>query len=471
MPIEPARIIPELPAKGNCRRPGFDAGVTLRQTAAMAGSDIFAPGFKTTPFWWEAAAPSAVEPPPLPEATEVAIVGGGYAGLSAALELQRQGVDCTVFEAEELGYGASSRNGGMVSGGINLAKGKELAELLGAERAQALLDEASSSYTHLETLIEREAIDCDYRRSGRFVGAHSRRHYAELEDRAERIARTTGQRIEMVPEAHQHEEIASDYYRGGMLVHRAGGLHPGKLHRGLVAACRRAGVRLFSHTPVTALAGSHGSFAVTTAQGRVRAREIVIATNGYTGKLTPWFRRRVIPVASYIIATEELDADRARALIPKGRVIADTKRVLYYYRLSPDGRRLLFGGRASFRSVDAVSAAPRLHGYMLGVFPQLKDIRISHAWNGNVAFTFDLLPHIGTAQGMHYCMGCNGSGVVMNTYLGHQVALKILGKSNRPSAFDGLKFPSNPLYYGRPWFLPMVGTWYRLRDRIDRWLD
>ncbi|MBI1776374.1 MAG: FAD-binding oxidoreductase [Proteobacteria bacterium] len=437
----------------------------------MTGSGIFAPGFKASPFWWEAAAPTVLETPSLPEATEVAIVGGGYAGLSAALELRRQGVDCTVFEAEALGYGASSRNGGMVSAGINLAKGKELAETLGPERAQALLDEASASYTHLETLIEREGIDCDYRRSGRFVGAHSRRHYAELERRAERIARTTNQRIEMVPEAHQREEIASDYYRGGMLVYRAGGLHPGKFHQGLVAACERAGARLLSKTPVSALAGSRGGFTLTTPSGAVRAREIVIATNGYTGKLTPWFRRRLIPVASYIIATEALDADRAQALIPRGRVIADTKRVLYYYRLSPDGRRVLFGGRASFRSVDAVSAAPRLHGYMLGVFPQLAGTRISHAWNGNVAFTFDMLPHMGIAEGMHYCMGCNGSGVVMNTHLGHQVALKILGTSNQASAFDGLKFPSNLLYRGRPWFLPLVGSWYRLRDRIDRWLD
>jgi glycine/D-amino acid oxidase-like deaminating enzyme len=359
----------------------------------------------------------------------------------------------------------------MVSSGVNLAKGKELVRLVGAARTEAMLEESEASYAHLETLIQREGIDCDYRQSGRFVGAHSRHHYAELERRAERIVRTTGQRIDMVPEAHQREEIASDFYRGGMLVHRAGGLHPGKLHRGLVAACGRLGARLTSKTPVTALAGAAGRFQVTTPRGTLRARDVVIATNGYTGRVTPWFRRRVIPVASYIIATEELETDRARALIPKGRVIADTKRVLYYYRLSPDGRRVLFGGRASFRSVDAETAAPTLYRYMLGVFPQLAGTRLSHAWNGNVAFTFDRLPHMGVARGMHYCMGCNGSGVVMNSFLGHQIALKLLGRSNRPSAFDGLGFPSNPLYHGHPWFLPLIGSWYRFRDRVDRWLD
>ena len=150
------------------------------------------------------------------------------------------------------------------------------------------------------------------------------------------------------------------------------------------------------------------------------------------------------------------------------RMIADTKRVLYYFRPSPDGTRVVFGGRASFRTRTALETAPILYEYMVGVFPQLRGVRLSHAWTGNVAFTFDRIPHMGDRDGVHYALGCNGSGVVMMSHLGHRTALKILGRTNRPSAFDGLPFETRPLYHGTPWFLPAIGAWYKLRDWIDR---
>lgn len=205
-----------------------------------------------------------------------------------------------------------------------------------------------------------------------------------------------------------------------------------------------------------------------TSRGTVRARQVVLGTNGYTGAATPWHRRRVIPVASYIIATEPLGQERVKELFPRLKVIADTKRVLYYFRPSPDGMRVVFGGRASFRSRTALETAPVLYRYMLGVFPQLDGVKISHAWNGNVAFTFDRVPHMGDRDGVHYALGCNGSGVVMMSHLGHRIALKILGKTNRPSAFDSLPFETRPFYHGYPWFLPAVGAWYQMRDWLDR---
>jgi len=436
--------------------------------------NIFAPEFSETPYWWEAADPAAFSPetpPPLPDHTDVAIIGGGYAGLSCALELARRGIDCTVFDAEAIGFGASSRNAGMVSGGINVGKGVDLNAAYGAQRAQAMVAEANQAYGHLEQILEREGIDARYQRCGRFVGAHTRQQFGLLERRAAWLTQTTGHSVEVVPERRQREEIGSDYYRGGIVVKRAGGLHPSLLMRGLADAAARAGARLIGHTRVETVSGGPGKFLLSTGRGKVSAREVMIATNGYTGGATPWVRRRLIPVASFIIATEELPEATIAEIIPRRRVIADTKRILFYFRLSPDGKRLLFGGRARFTQVGARVSAPILHRFMTTVFPQLARVRLTHAWTGNVAFSFDFMPHLGIHEGMHYAVACNGSGVIMQTWLGHQVALKIAGGANRASAFDGLGFPTRPLYHGRPWFLPMVGAWYRWRDRLDRWLD
>ena len=205
-----------------------------------------------------------------------------------------------------------------------------------------------------------------------------------------------------------------------------------------------------------------------TARGTVQADEVVIATNGYTGDVTPELKRRVVPLASHIIATEELPPDLAASLIPKRRTLSDTRRVLCYYRMSPDGKRMIFGGRARFTPVTPQQSAPILHRFMTDRFPQLRGAKITHAWTGNVAFTLDALPHMGRQDGMHYLLGCNGSGVAMMTYLGWQTARKIAGVANHASAFDTEDFPTHPLYSGNPWFLPAIGGWYRFRDELDR---
>jgi glycine/D-amino acid oxidase-like deaminating enzyme len=200
----------------------------------------------------------------------------------------------------------------------------------------------------------------------------------------------------------------------------------------------------------------------------VRAKQIIIATNGYTGDVMPQLKRRLIPVASHIIATEALSPDLAVSLFPKGRTISDTPRILTYYRLSPDGKRVLFGGRARFTQSTPEISAPILHRMMTDRLPQLAGVKVTHAWTGNVAFAFDFLPHMGVSEGMHYCLACNGSGIAMMSYLGHQTARKIIGGGNRVSAFEEIDFPTHALYGGNPWFLPLVGSWYRMRDKIDR---
>jgi glycine/D-amino acid oxidase-like deaminating enzyme len=437
----------------------------------MAGT-IFARGFKARPWWWEAAEPPTRDNA-LPDRTRVAVVGGGYAGLSAALTLRRLGHEVTVLDAERIGWGASSRNGGMVSGGLKVASG-DLSQRFGAERAAEIVAACGASFPFIEETIAREGIDCDYIRCGRFVGAWSPKHYQALERNAPRIEQMTGLPVRMVPKAEQRTCLGSDHYHGGMQADGTGSLHPGKYARGLAAAAERAGALLVDGVRVRTIARDSSGFRLTTDRGELRADAVLTATNGYTRgpegrSALPWLARRLVPLASYIIATEELPVEVIDRLFPHRRMISDTKLVLNYFRPSPDGRRVLWGGRASFRQVTAEQAAPALHATMSEVFPELKTVPITHAWNGNVAFTFDYLPHIGVEDGVHYAAGCQGSGVAMATWLGHNAALKIAGASNFAFALDSLPFPSKPFYNGDPWwFLPIVGNWYRFKDRIDR---
>lgn len=436
-------------------------------------SDLFAPDFRVAPYWWDAAEPGEHRAA-LPQTANVAIVGGGYAGLSAALTLRRLGHDVVVLDAERIGWGGSSRNGGMVSGGIKAASG-QLADKLGAAQAQAITQAAAASFPFIEDLIARENIDCDYVRCGRFMPAWTPAHYRALEAKVDSIAEITGLPAWMLPRGRQREQLGSDHYFGGLAADATGSLHPGKYARGLMQAAERAGAILVDGVRVRRIAGQSSGFVLDTDQGALRAGAVLVATNGYSrapggGGAMPWLARRLVPVASYIIATEPLGRERVRTLFPTARMIADTKRVLNYFRPSPDGTRVLWGGRASFSPVgtSADKAAPILHRAMTDVFPALRGTKITHAWTGNVAFTLDGLPHIGAHDGIHYAAGCQGSGVAMATWLGHNAALKLSGAANAPFALDSRHFPSLPFYDGRPWFLPVVGEWLRWRDRIDR---
>lgn len=432
-------------------------------------STIFAKDFKARPYWWDAHTPLPLPEVSLPRETRVAIIGAGYAGLNAALELHRQGLDCIVLDAHEPGFGGSTRNGGMVSGGVNVGK-RYLAKALTPEQAAPFLNDAADAFSLVEDLIATENIDCGWTRAGYFLGAWCRSHYDGMAKKVDLLNQHARSEAVLVPPERQREEIGSDYYRGGMVVGRAGHLHPALFFKGLLDACQRRGIAIASQTPMTALSPSGSGWLVKTPRGDIAAGDVIVATNGYTGAVTPQFQRRVVPLGSYIVATEELAPDLAASLSPKNRSFADTRRVLTYYRMSPDGRRLIFGGRAKFGHTDPVETAPILHGFMLDRFPQLRGTRITHAWTGNVAFTLDETPHMGKFENLHFALGCNGSGVAMMSYLGRETAKKVAGKANRVNAFDQAVFPDHPLYNGSTWFLPLIGRYFRTRDWIDRTL-
>lgn len=429
---------------------------------------IFHENFKTTPLWWDDYQPQPLPEFDLPRDVTIAIIGAGYTGLSAALELSRSGVEVLVLEANDPGFGASTRSGGMVSGGVNVGK-RYMSKAMSDGDAAPFLNDAADAFTFVEDLITRENITCGWTKRGYFLGAWCQSHYDAMAKKVSVLNAEAHSGSYLVTRTMQRAEIGSDYYRGGMVVERAAHLQPALFFKGLLGLAQRAGVKIASRTAVSGLVqNSNGSWQVQTSRGVIRAGDVIIASNGYTGNATPAFKRRVVPVGSYIIATEELPVDLAATISPKNRSFADTRRVLTYYRMSPDGKRLVFGGRAKFGMTDPLETAPLLYQFMIDRFPQLRGVKITHSWTGNVAFTLDETPHMGKLEGMHYALGCNGSGIAMMSYLGHQTARKILGKINRVCAFDRAEFPTHPLYTGSTWFLPYLGYYFRTRDWIDR---
>lgn len=425
-----------------------------------------AEGYSEEPYWWLEARPSAPPPQPLPARADVLVIGAGYAGLNCALPLARRGVSVLVVDAEMPGFGGSSRNGGQLGSGwfmIDLA-----AEDQGAMKAR--VESANESLAHAIGLMEQEGLAADcYQPVGKVSAAFAPAHLEKMRRKAEWAAANSDLPVTLLDRAGLAEELGSDFYFGGVCIALGGLVQPARYLAGLLARAEAAGVEIRAPVRVTELERVVGGYRVTTTAGSLDCTEVVVATNGYTGPATPELQRKVVPLASYIIATEPLPEGLPERLIPKRRGVSDTARVLAYYRLSPDGRRMLFGGRSSFRSLAAGEGARGLQRMMVRRFPALAEARITHAWMGNVAFARDRLPHMGSAEGLHWALCCNGSGVAMMSYLGSKIARRLLDRPNAPlCAFDGGAFPGIPLYRGDPWFLPAVGTTYRFRDFLDR---
>jgi glycine/D-amino acid oxidase-like deaminating enzyme len=428
-------------------------------------ASLFAPDCKWTPYWWDQTPRPELPVRTLPAKADVLVVGSGYTGLNAALETARGGRHTIVVDAEAAGFGCSSRNGGQVSTSVK-PHFEALAARHGRERARAILEEGVASLAWLGERIGAERIDCDYAVCGRFHAAHAAGQYEAL---ARRIAsQPKGLEVEahMVPRSEQRSELGTDAYFGGVVFPRHVSVDPARYHQGMLDRAIAAGAEIVAHCTVTAIERQSGGLIVTTPRGRIAARDVVVATNGYTGGVTPWLQRRVIPIGSYMIATEPLEPGLIDRLMPRNRIVSDSRKVVYYYRASPDRRRILFGGRVSHNETDPRVSGPRLHAELVRIFPELARTRVSHAWHGLVAYTFDELMHIGRHDGIHYAMGYCGAGVGMASYLGMRIGQQVLGLSEGRTAFDGLAFETRPLYTGNPWFLAPSVAYYRWRDRM-----
>lgn len=414
---------------------------------------------KTTPYWWDTSPLAQIDRAELPSSADCVVIGSGYTGLQAALRIARAGRHVVVLEKGQPGEGCSTRNGGQISHSIKPGI-KELTRRHGAEVAKGIVAEGYASMAYLRDFIAEEGIDCAYRPCGRFDGAATPRAYREMQALADGEART------IVPPEMVRDEVGTDLYHGGIINQHYASLDPGAYHAALLARVRAAGAEIHPDTPVTAIDDGPGSVRITTPHGTITAKDVVMATNGYTPKAAPWYRRRVIPIGSYVIATEEQDPALIRQLFPTDRMICDSRRVIYYYRASPDGKRVLFGGRTSAGETGATIAAKRLHAEMSRLFPALQGAGISHSWMGYVAFTFDKLAHTGQRGRVHHAMGYCGSGVGMASYLGMKMGLRVLGDPAGETALSAPAHPTRPFYSGDPWFLPAAVTSYRVLDRF-----
>lgn len=428
-------------------------------------ADIFAASYRNQPYWWDDAPRPAASTEGLPAKVDVLVIGSGYTGLMAARETASGGRSTLVIDAQDAGFGCSSRNGGQVSTSIK----PDLATLSGRTNQEigfGIRKEGINALDYITDLVAREKLDCDWRQVGRFHAAHNPAQYEALAKDAQSQPKGLEVPMEIVPAAEQRREIGSDYYYGGRIYPNHASLHPGKYHLELMRLAKAAGATVIDHCPALGIARDRSGFTVTTGKGKVQARDVVVATNGYTGPITPWQRRRVIPIGSYIIATERRPKQEMLKLIPKDRVLSDSRKLVFYYRLSPDQQSMLFGGRVAYMENDPRVSAPRLHKWMRAIFPELSSVKVTHSWMGYVAYTFDTLPHIGKQDGLHYAMGYCGSGISLATYFGARIGQQVLGKAEGKTPLDNIPFPTRPLYSGNPWFLAPSIFYYQLRDKL-----
>ena len=414
-------------------------------------------------YWLDQIDPMPALPQVPPARVDVLVIGAGYTGLNAAIQTARGGRSTLVIDAHEPGYGCSTRNGGQISTSVKPSRAK-LAAKFGDARARAIRDEGRAALDWIGTMVADEGLDCDFRRCGRYHAAHTPQHYEALAREAETLRTEEDAECFAVPRAEQRREMGSDVYHGGVVFPKHCSIHPAKYHRGLLDLALDAGASVVGDCPALAIERTANGHSVVTPHGPIEARDVIVATNGYTGPLTPWLRRRVIPIGSYIVTTDPLPPSLVDELFPTDRIASDTCKVVYYYRATPDRTRILFGGRVSARETDTAQSAVRLTDAMCRIFPQLKGRGLSHSWSGTVAYSFDEMAHTGVHDGVHYALGYCGSGVSMASYLGMRTGQKVLGRPEGRTAFDDLPHPTRPLYSGTPWFLPSAVAWYRWRD-------
>lgn len=421
---------------------------------------------KNTPYWWEEAPVKSVPRQPLAKETDVAILGAGYAGLAAGLFLARAGRNVIAFDAMNPGEGASTRNGGITSGSIR-PDYSTLTRQFGEDTAIAVEAEGRMAREFLYNFIRTEGLECDFKLVGLFKGVIGHDEYEKTARSADALAKRLGIETYAVPYAEQQQYIGTDSYRGGMVRTDIGGLHPAKFHAELLRIALASGVGVHAATRVISVSKSRSGFEVVTEAGTVRARQVLACTNGYTDKALPYLRRRLVPVRSRIIVTEELSPELMARLMPKQMMMGEGKQLGFYYRPTPDGKRVLLGGRDSSRTGDPDAPKVLLRRGLVHIFPDLKDVRLSHSWFGNVAMNRDMLPRIFEKDGVVYATGFCGSGVVWAPWIGMHAAYRLLGnRAETRSVFDFQPPASVPFYNGNPWFMPAIIQGYRLQDRV-----
>jgi glycine/D-amino acid oxidase-like deaminating enzyme len=417
--------------------------------------------YRETPLWWDDTTFPTIGESALPVRADVVVVGAGFTGLAAAARLSARGLEAVVVDSGALGEGASGRNAGMIHAGVR--RNRAFLQRKHGAAGLALHDASVEGYSFVAEIAATAAPDAMYTQSGWLHLAHRKSRMARLRKEEAERRQGLGEATVMLEAAALESEAPCRGFFGGMLTDNGASIHPARYLAGLARLSLSGGAQVHEHTRVSSIEPLESGSMVHTSRGDIAAGEVLVATNGYTDAAAPWARRRIIPIGSYIIATEPLGDARAADVSPQRRMMSDTRNFLHYWRLSPDGR-LVFGGRTSFVPVSVQTARDRLYAAMIDIYPQLAGVRVSHAWTGNVGFTFDQLPHLTRYVGITYAMGYCGSGVALGSWMG-TLAAEWIARGARP-AFSDLRFPQMPFYRGHPWFLPLIGVYYSLLDRL-----
>jgi glycine/D-amino acid oxidase-like deaminating enzyme len=419
-------------------------------------------------YWNESGAPELDVPAARPpREIDVAVVGAGYTGLSTAIHLARGGRSVALFEAGQIGHGCSSRNGGMVGPSFHKLGMTGLTAKYGETKANAIMQEGMNALDHFEAFVAAEKLECDLQMRGRFRGARTVADYDAMARECERLNKAVGLPFEMISAADQRAEIGSDFYRGGVVYQRDGGIQPRKLVVALAAKALEAGVQLFPETPVTGIRRDGEGSELRCGGEIVRARDVVVATNAYADRRTDAMHSRVVQIETGAVATEEISEPLMAELSPKGRMFGESGRIFMWYRPTSDGKRFIFGGRMGGPGCSAEERAAATKRAILRVFPQLEDVGISHAWSGDVAYTPDHAPHLGFEDGVWLAGGYCGSGVTRSLYFGAKLARRILGEKDAGTAFDDLPFAKVPFKPFSRMAAELMTRWWSWQDARD----
>lgn len=424
---------------------------------------------KMMSYWLDTAKPFSAGAQGGPQGTaDVAIVGAGFTGLSAALALAKKGAKVVVLEADRVAGAASGRNGGMCNNGFAQDYAGMVGKL-GRERANMLYRAFDAGVDKVEEIVRDEGIDCHFARVGKLKLAAKPEHYDRIVRSQALLAQEVDPETRLVPRSEMNEEIGSDRYFGGMLYLKGANMHMGQFGQGMAEAAARHGAQIYEHNPVIGMKRLAGqAHELTTPHGTVRANQVLLATGTSAVGPLGWVRRRIVPVGAYLIATEPLPVDLLDRLTPHRRNTTDTRNFVSYFRTSPDNR-IIFGGRARFSGrSDAASDAKSgviLRQSMVSVFPELADARIDYCWGGMVDMTSDRLPRAGERDGIFYSMGYSGHGTHMATHMGAIMAEVLDGRADL-NPWRDFDWPAIPGYFGKPWFLPFVGAYYRYQDWV-----
>ena len=403
---------------------------------------------------------------PVEGKADVAIVGAGFTGLSTAFELGKRKASVVVLEAGRVAGEGSGRNGGHVNNGV-AHDYPGLVRRFGEATARAMYGDFDAAVDSVERLVREESIDCDFARSGKLKLAAKPGHYDLLARTYEALKDVDGA-MELLDGKRVREEIGSESFHGALLQKKSAQMHMGKFATGLADAASRRGARIYESAGVTRLERLSGrAHRITTERGTLEASQVLIATGSSRPGPLGWFRRRIVPIGSFIVATAPLEPALAARLMPRRRNYVTSRIIGNYFRLTPDNR-LVFGGRARFAMSNPrsdVKSGRILREALEGFFPELRGVRIDYCWGGLVDVTADRLPRAGEHEGLLYSMGYSGHGVQLSVHMGRVLADAIEGRPNA-SPWLGLDWRAIPGNFGDPWYLPFVGAYFRVQDML-----